>query len=151
MRFRGVLFILGRVMNRRSLKKWALWLLPLLAARAFLPVGFMVSASDGGLQLTFCPAQVPAIVAGAPAADAHASHGGASGHPAEHSGAEHGDVRVDVPCSFALAALGALVEPSVLEQSFLPLADEPIPPQPRLLPSAGPVRADRIRGPPQLS
>jgi hypothetical protein len=140
-------------MNRRLLKKWALWLLPLLAARAFLPVGFMVSASDGGLRLTFCPAQVPAFVAGA-AADEHAGHG-TSGHPAGHNGTDHGanhsDIRVDVPCSFALAALGALVEPSVLEQSFLPLADEPIPDLPRLLSSAGPVRADRIRGPPQLS
>jgi hypothetical protein len=132
-------------MNRRLLKRWALWLLPLLAARAFLPVGFMVSAGDGGLQLTFCPAQVPAIVAGAAAVDEHAGHGGAN------HGANHGDIRVDVPCSFALAALGALVEPSVLEQSFLPLADEPIPDLPRLLSSAGPVRADRIRGPPQLS
>jgi hypothetical protein len=131
-------------MNRRLLKKWALWLLPLLAARAFLPVGFMVSAGDGGLQLTFCPAQTSALIAGA-AADEHAGHHGAS------PGTHHGDVRVDVPCSFALAALGALVEPSVLEQSFLPLADEPIPDHPRLLPNAGPVRADRIRGPPQLS
>lgn len=132
---------------RRLFKKWALWLLPLLAARALLPVGFMLSAGDGGLSLTFCPAQVPALVAGAPAAGEHAAHGGASGHPAEHSG----DVRIDVPCSFALAALGASVGTSSLEQSVPPLFDEPIPHLPRLLSSAGPVRADRIRGPPQLS
>lgn len=134
-------------MYRRLFKKWALWLLPLLAARAFLPVGFMVSAGDGGLSLTFCPAQVPAIVAGVSGADEHAAHAGASGHPTEHSG----DVRVDVPCSFALAALGASVGTFALEQCVVPLLDEPIPHLPRLLSSAGPVRADRIRGPPQLS
>jgi hypothetical protein len=107
----------------------------------------MVSAGVGGLSLTFCPAQVPAIVAGTAAGDEHAAHAGAAGHSTEHSG----DVRVDVPCSYALAALGASVGTSSLEPSVLPLLDEPLPSLPRLLSSAGPVRADRIRGPPQLS
>jgi hypothetical protein len=134
-------------MNRHLHRKWALWLLPLLVARAFLPVGFMVSAGDGGLHLSFCPAQVPGVVAGAAVAAEHAAHGEASGHPADHSG----EARVDVPCTFALGAVGAAIEATALDHSVLPLTDEPIPDLPRLLSNAGPVRADRIRGPPQLS
>src|ERR1044072_9740503 len=54
--------ILGRVMNRRLYRKWARWLLPLLVARAFLPVGFMLATSQAdGLQLAFCPDQAPIV------------------------------------------------------------------------------------------
>lgn len=57
-------------MNRRLLRTWAAWLLPLLALRAFLPVGFMLSADADGLRLVFCPTQAPVAAqlaaAGAP-------------------------------------------------------------------------------------
>ena len=54
--------ILTCVMNRRLFRKWARWLLPLLVARAFLPVGFMLATTQAdGLQLAFCPDQAPIV------------------------------------------------------------------------------------------
>ena len=49
-------------MNRRVVHRYALWLLPLLAVRALIPIGFMLSVGSHGLELTFCPVQSSALV-----------------------------------------------------------------------------------------
>src|ERR1041384_851644 len=85
-------------MNRRLFKKWARWLLPLLVARAFLPVGFMlVSSQADGLQLGFCPDQAPIVQ-------------GLHDHTSQHSGSHHSGSHLDPPCPFAVAAVAAVID-----------------------------------------
>jgi hypothetical protein len=127
--------------NRRLLRKWARWLLPLLAARAFLPVGFMLTTQAGGLALTFCPDR-GAIVQGVDhGAMAHAGHGGHQ----QHSG------HFDPPCPFALAAVAANIDVPQLDTAVVPAAEQFVPKYSVAVPLAGPQRIDRIRGPPSLS
>ena len=148
------------LMTRRSFQRCLLWLLPLLILRAFVPAGFMVSTGAAGLELTLCPDQVSL-----PLADAHAAHlMGHSGGVDEHAGhhmraggasdehsAHHGGKHFESPCPFGIAA--AAVDPT-LPQPALSLAeftDEPFVRPSIRLTAAGPLRADRIRGPPALS
>ena len=76
---RGCPHILDPVMNRRLFRKWARWLLPLLVARAFLPVGFMLATQADGLELAFCPDQAPIVQGLDRAATGHAGHAGHTG------------------------------------------------------------------------
>lgn len=135
-------------MNRRLVRKWTYWLLPLLLARAFLPVGFMLAAEGGQLHLTLCPAQAPFVQAHAVAAATdHSAHdAGIAGHEHHASGGAH----LDPPCPFALGALAAVIEVPQLLGAMLLAAAQIIPEQVRSLPVAGPQRADRIRGPPRF-
>ena len=90
-------------MNRRLFRKWARWLLPLLVARAFLPVGFMLATTQAdGLQLAFCPDQAP-IVQGSITAPRR-TH--------DHDGSEHSGCRTRsiTPCPFAVAAVAAVID-----------------------------------------
>jgi hypothetical protein len=125
-------------MNRRLLRKWARWLLPLLVARAFLPVGFMLATQADGLQLAFCPDQAP-IVQG------HAAHVGDS-----HSGPQHNS-HFDPPCPFAVAAVAAVIDVPHLDTVALQAAEQILPERTVAVPLAGLQRLDRIRGPPSLS
>ena len=128
-------------MNRRLYRKWARWLLPLLVARAFLPVGFMlVSSQAGGLQLGFCPDQAP-IVQGL---HDHGSMAGA--HGAHHSGSH-----LDPPCPFAVAAVAAVIDVPHLAPVAAQATEQFLPERVAAVPLAGPQRIDRIRGPPSLS
>lgn len=121
-------------MNRRLFRKWARWLLPLLVARAFLPVGFMLATQANGLELAFCPDQVAAV--------AHVGHG--DGHQ-QHNG------HLDPPCPFAVAAVAAVIDIPHLDTVAVQAAEQ-LPPERAVAVSfAGPQRADRIRGPPSLS
>ena len=121
-------------MNRRLFRKWARWLLPLLVARAFLPVGFMLATQADGLQLAFCPDQVVAV--------AHVGHG--DGHQ-QHNG------HLDPPCPFAVAAVAANIDVPHLDTAAVLAAEPFIPERSVAVPLAGPQRTDRIRGPPSLS
>ena len=135
-------------MNRRLFRKWARWLLPLLVARAFLPVGFMLATTQAeGLQLAFCPDQAP-IVQGHAAHDGQAAHQGHVGHDdtAQHSGAH-----AVTQCPFAVAAVAAAIDIPHLEPAALPAAEQILPERTVAVPLAGPQRVDRIRGPPSLS
>ena len=131
-------------MNRRLFRKWARWLLPLLVARAFLPVGFMLVTQADGLELGFCPDQAP-IVQGLDHAVAGHAAGGHAGHGQQHSG------HADPPCPFAVAAVAAVIDVPHLDPVALQAAEQVVPERAVAVPLAGPQRADRIRGPPSLS
>jgi hypothetical protein len=132
-------------MNRRLFRKWARWLLPLLVARAFLPVGFMLAADSDGLQLAFCPDQAPIVQSVDHAAAGHAAH---QGHSPDQ---KHAGAHLDSPCAFAVAALAAVTDVPYLETVATQAAEHVLPERVVAVPLAGPQRVDRIRGPPSLS
>jgi hypothetical protein len=126
-------------MNRRLFRKWARWLLPLLVARAFLPVGFMlVSSQADGLQLGFCADQAPVVQ-------------GLHDHGSEHSGSHHSGSHLDPPCPFAVAAVAAVIDVPHLAPVAAQATEQFLPERVVAVPLAGPQRIDRIRGPPSLS
>jgi hypothetical protein len=130
-------------MNRRLYRKWARWLLPLLVARAFLPVGFMLATTQAdGLQLAFCPDQAPI---------AQGMHHSSMGGHADHSGAGHSGSHLDPPCPFAVAAVAAVIDIPHLAPVPSQAAEQILPERVVAVPLAGPQRIDRIRGPPSLS
>jgi hypothetical protein len=131
-------------MNRRLFRKWALWLLPLLVARAFLPVGFMLAANAEGLQLAFCPDQIS--VSEAVTAD-HSAHEAPAGHDGHEPGAGH----FDPPCPFAVAAVAAVIDVPHLDTDALRSVERFVPERAVAIPLPGPQRAERIRGPPFVS
>lgn len=132
-------------MNRRLFRKWARWLLPLLVARAFLPVGFMLATTQAdGLHLAFCPDQVTVIQGHAAGHDGPAAHHGDDG--TQHSGAH-----AVTQCPFAVAAVAAVIDVPHFEPVALQAAEQVLPERTVAVPLAGPQRADRIRGPPSLS
>ena len=144
-------------MHRRLTKLLTLWLLPLLVARAIVPVGFMFMADEDGLQLMFCPAvsQPADAQMQAHVHAGHDAHTGLQQMHAAHAGHAHGDgpsaEHDKTPCPFSLVAalarldltyvavLAALV--SERSDSFEILPDV----------SSDPVQALPIRGPPVLS
>jgi hypothetical protein len=129
-------------MNRRFFKKWARWLLPLLVARAFLPVGFMLATTQtDGLQLAFCTDQAP-IVQGL---HDHASMAGG------HAGPHHSGGHLDPPCPFAVAAVAAVIDIPHLAPVAAQATEQFLAERVVAVPLAGPQRIDRIRGPPSLS
>ncbi|HKE92687.1 MAG TPA: hypothetical protein VKB34_00160 [Povalibacter sp.] len=135
-------------MNRRFFKSLTLWIVPLLVLRAMVPAGYMLMAGEGGLQMMFCPS----VVQPTEQVTAHAGH-------EHHAGMQHGDAgghsrgfqHDNAPCPFSLTATAALTDvPYLATVSNLvagPVVDFLSAPAV----SAGPLRADRIRGPPQLS
>jgi hypothetical protein len=128
-------------MNRRLFRKWARWLLPLLVARAFLPVGFMLATSQAdGLQLAFCPDQAP-IVQGP---HDHAAMG-------DHAGSHHSGGHLDPPCPFAVAAVAGVIDIPHLAPVAAQATEQFLPERVAAVALAGPQRIDRIRGPPSLS
>ena len=134
-------------MNRRLFRKWARWLLPILVARAFLPVGFMLAADSDGLQLAFCPDQAPIVRLdyAAPDDTGHADH---TGHSSDQ---KHAGAHLDSPCAFAVAALAAVIDVPHLDLVVSQAAEQILPARVVAVPLAGPQRVDRIRGPPSLS
>jgi hypothetical protein len=132
-------------MNRRLFRKWARWLLPLLVARAFLPVGFMLDATQAhGLQLAFCPDQAPIVQSLEHGVDHTGEHGGEG---SQHSGAAHAVTQ----CPFAVAAVAAVIDIPNLTPIAVQAAEQILPEHSVAVPLAGPQRIDRIRGPPSLS
>lgn len=137
----------GAVMRRRHLKLLSFWILPLLLARALIPTGFMLSVAAGSLQLTFCPA----VVQPAEQAPEHLSH---------HAGMHHADAadpaaashNVDnAPCPFSLVASAALGDVPYLHALASAPGDERFEFISAPAVRVGPVRTDRIRGPPSLA
>jgi len=125
-------------MNRRLFRNWARWLLPLLVARAFLPVGFMLVSDAHGLELlAFCPDQVVAV--------AHVGHGDAHAGHQQHGG------HLDPPCPFAVAAVAANIDIPHLDTAAVLAVELFVSERTVAVPLAGPQRLDRIRGPPSLS
>jgi hypothetical protein len=127
-------------MNRRLFRKWARWLLPLLVARAFLPVGFMLATTEAdGLQLAFCPDRAPIVQSLGHAAHDH--------EDSQHSGAAHAVTQ----CPFAVAAVAAVIDVAHLDPVAVQAPEQILPERTVAVPLAGPHSIDRIRGPPSLS
>lgn len=150
-------------MNRRYLQLLTLWMLPLLVARAIVPVGFMFMADGQGLRLMFCPAVVQSQVESQMQANAHDGH--AMHHDAQmHDGHMHaahmqhaqddGTANVDhdkSPCPFSLVASAARVDLTYVAV-LATLVGERFDPV-RALPDidTAPIQALPIRGPPLYS
>jgi hypothetical protein len=137
-------------MRRRHLKLLSFWILPLLLLRALIPTGFMLSMEAGSLQLTFCPAVVqPVDQSQAPSAFEHSMH---------HAGMHHADATGDpaashnnddsAPCPFSLVASAAAGDIPYLHDSAIEPSDERFDFVSSPTFRVGPVRIDRIRGPP---
>lgn len=134
-----------------------LLLLLLLAARAFVPVGYMPDVQalkQGRLQLGFCAAG-GGVFPGMPGlADPHSSHADAShGHHGHHDSSQH--VGAGQECTFALSAHQALLAPPAV--TLVPallgwwvqapaLTDSPRPPMPAAGPPLGQRAPPRITG-----
>jgi hypothetical protein len=156
-------------MSRRFCRKWLVWLLPILVARAFLPVGFMLSGGPDGFELTFCPGQVSGLIRSA-ASQANAGHATQAGdhgahaaqsdpaaagtvglHAHHHGGGQGTDERPDSPCPYGIAAVAMAADVAHSGPAAPELTPSIIAPRAVAFASTGPARADRIRGPPSLS
>jgi hypothetical protein len=139
-------------MARRSLQRVIYWLLPLLAVRALIPVGFMLTLDAEGLHLVACPTQsaplAAALDSAAVAHDTHAHH--AADKPSNAHAAHEEATQLESPCPYALAAL-ALPAPAHSVGAPHEAVDPPPESGSLLFASNGPARTDRIRGPPQFS
>ena len=110
-------------MHRRHLKLLSFWILPLLVLRALIPTGFMLSAAEGSLQLTFCPAVVqPAKQVPEHLAHEHLSHHGHHADAADDATASHNDD--NAPCPFSLVASAVQGNVPHLHDSLIAPSDE---------------------------
>ena len=144
-------------MRRHYLKLLSLWILPLLVARALIPAGFMMSVDAGRLQLMFCPSGVVQPLFSPKglqqqAQSVHQHHQGMQGM--HHGGADQASSSHDddnAPCPFSLVASATSCDIPYLVGA----ADAPRDERFEFLSAptfrVGPVRADRIRGPPSLA
>jgi hypothetical protein len=140
-------------MRRHYLKLLSLWIIPLLVARALIPTGFMLSVDAGQLQLMFCPSGVVQPVAASKAVQqqAHAEHhqGMHHGDQADQSSPSHDDD--NAPCPFSLVASATACDIPYLAGAADALRDERFEYLSAPTFRVGPVRADRIRGPPSFA
>lgn len=136
-------------MRRHLLKLISLWILPLLVARALIPAGFMMSLEAGQLQLMFCPSGVVQPMAGHHEGMHHEGmhhHGGGADEASSmHAAQDH------APCPFSLAASATPSTVSYLADTAASPSDERFEFISSLTFHVGPVRTDRIRGPPSLA
>jgi hypothetical protein len=153
------------------LRRWTVWLLPLLAVRLMVPAGFMLSLSDGGLALVLCSGSGPLPGVQARVGQHHSAFAPHAAHehrlaahdaPASHhTSLARGDTRTPAPvqtpgptdhasmaCPFALASGSGLCP-------FVRTVTEPprlVTLHPRTSANAAwiapAVLIDRIRGPP---
>ncbi len=141
--------------SRRLFHRWLLWLLPVLAARALLPMGVMPSMHAGELQLAFCPAQAPALAAAFSdnslrnadhVAHAHQHHQGATEQPAQSSAPP----TADAPCPYAIAVVW-ITNPALQSKAIPIVARTQQAATTAAFVAYGPGRAEHIRGPPTYS
>jgi hypothetical protein len=146
-------------MRRNLLKLLSLWILPLLLARALIPTGFMLSMEAGQLQLMFCPAGVVQPM-GMPAGAqqlAHSEHQEGMHHAGMHHGGDTDQAssshanQDSAPCPFSLAASATPSAIAYLAAVVTDLRDERFEFLSAPTFRAGPIRSDRIRGPPSLA
>ena len=147
-------------MNRRILQLLTLWMLPLLVARAIVPVGFMFMSDAQGLRLMFCPTVVQmdsSLEARAQQARAQASH--EMHHEMSHAAQmDHapgdGAPKVDhdkAPCPFSLVASAAPLDLTYVVVLATLVGERFDTFQTPLDLSVAPVQSLPIRGPPQYS
>jgi hypothetical protein len=147
------------VMKRHVFQRWAIWLLPLMLVRAFVPAGFMLSAQAGELSLVFCSGSVTA----AQSHSEHLAHQHHAGHSADASApSSESDSQSDsepnnsesnneavAVCPFAASGTAAITDLPYFVGQFAPL-DYEHPISTLSVASDGPQRAEHIRGPPAL-
>jgi hypothetical protein len=136
-------------MRRRHLQLLSLWILPLLLARALIPIGFMLSVDAGSLRLTFCPSGViqprDSLVPQQLERSAHHAgmhHAGA----ADDEAASHNDN--NAPCPFSLVAAATPSDVPYLHDSLGSPSAERFDFISAPTIRVGPIRTDPIRGPP---
>jgi hypothetical protein len=122
-----------------------LLVLPALAFRALIPIGFMPISDRDGIHIEFCPgeAQLPGVLGTQQLAHHHHHHGGADhGAPAP---AQH------TPCPFALSASPAFAPAVAAAAAVAPAAAAPAerPTHGIFVPAI--VRSQSPRGPPQIA
>ncbi|MBL8270661.1 hypothetical protein [Steroidobacter sp.] len=144
-------------MRRHHLNWLSLWILPLLLARALIPTGFMLSVEAGQLQLMFCPSGVVQLP-GKSQGGEHAEH---QAHAQHHQGMHHGGgsdqassahaAQDNAPCPFSLVASATPSQIAYHANVISAPSDERF--QFLSAPTfrVGPIRTDRIRGPPSLA
>ena len=141
-------------MRRPNLKLLSLWILPLLVLRALIPTGFMLSVDAGRLQLMFCPSGVVQPL-GAPQElqqQAHAEHHSGMHHGGEADQTSLSHVANDsAPCPFSLVASASSCDIRHLAGAVDAPRDERFEFLSAPTFRVGPVRTDRIRGPPNLA
>ena len=150
------------VMRRNLLKLLSLWILPLLLARALIPTGFMLSVEAGQLQLMFCPAGVVQPL-GMPAGAQQLAHSEHHKHDVgmHHGGMHHGGdtdqassshaSQDSAPCPFSLVASATPSAIAYLAVVVTDLRDERFEFLSAPTFRVGPIRSDRIRGPPSFA
>jgi hypothetical protein len=143
-------------------RRWILWLLPFLVARAFVPSGFMLSASAGDLSWMFCPSVgTPAQLAAlSPGASAHEpTQPGEHSHAGHHAQADatgsHGDEHANHfgasetgVCPFAVVATSCTGSDFYVANARFDSSSDLLPLYTVPADANRPIRADRIRGPP---
>ena len=138
-------------MRRNHLKLLSLWILPLLLARALIPTGFMLSVDAGRLQLMFCPAGVVQPLGGQQGAHAGMHHEGMHhGGNADQASSSHA-AQDSAPCPFSLVASATPSAIAYLANVVSQLRDERLEFLSAPTFRVGPIRSDRIRGPPSLA
>jgi len=126
----------------RRVHSWVWWLLPLLVARALVPVGFMAKANERGeLQIVMCQAGAPGLLKAAlqSAADQHDPAGQSDNSPHwQH----------DSSCPFAHAAAAPVAHSGSVQQIAFIASSEVSATGESLHLAAGPPRRLTNRGPP---
>lgn len=138
---------------KARVRRWILWLLPFLVARAFVPAGFMLSAD---LSLMFCPSvgavtQIASlghddIQAHDAHAGHHAQHDAGSGNTDQHS--NHFGTSDTGVCPFAIVGTACAGSDFYVANARLDSASDLLPVYAAPSDANRPIRADRIRGPP---
>ena len=132
-------------MKLRRFNRWILWLLPLLAVRALVPAGFMLSAQNGALQIVLCSGNGPvAVTPSAPSAHEHHHDGGQAGSEHHSGSGAHGSS----VCPFALAAMAYLPGSANAMLRLPAFSAAPADGVSQGVLFSHPILTDRIRGPP---
>lgn len=139
-------------MRRRHLQLLSFWILPLLLLRAWIPSGFMLSVDAGSLQLTFCPA----VTQSAGQVSQPLEHEHSSAHAGMHHGDAAGDAAAshngdNAPCPFSLVASATTGNVPCPHDIATAPDDERFQFFSSPTVRVGPIRTDRIRGPPTIA
>jgi hypothetical protein len=126
-------------MNQRQAKFWVWWLLPLLAARALMPVGFMPQLLHGDFKLALCSGGFAKVTDTNPGVlDQNV--------PSHGDGESHASI-----CPFAFSTGAALGHESIVSFAELTLTEAHNTLYQLRLFNAHPASLYRVRGPPVFS
>ncbi|MGC3982834.1 MAG: hypothetical protein QM808_16410 [Steroidobacteraceae bacterium] len=128
-------------MSSRRVQAWVWWLLPLLVARALMPVGFMAQLSDGQVQIVLC--------SGSQYIAKHVNHAIDKDGSALSTQQQTQDTHNDFSCPFTQLAAAPMLEMAGSEAiAFIAGSEISIAYESPYY-AAGPPRIDSARGPPR--